>query len=162
MVQPIPRPEAQGNGAGSGAPANPADVSFDKTGESDTILGYPCVKYVSKYKDSTSEIWITDQLGTFMGFGSGGGPMGRSRSASSSQPWEKMLVGKNFFPLRIVTHGTDGKESFRLEVTSVEKQSLPDSFFAPPEGFQKFDVGNMMRGMMPGGMPSGGRPPGSG
>ena len=35
----------------------------------------------------------------------------------------------------------------RMEVTSVEKQSLPDSLFTPPPGFKKFDPAEMMRGM---------------
>ena len=50
-----------------------------------------------------------------------------------------------------------GKEKFRLEVTSVEKTSLPDSLFAPPDGWRKFDLGAMMGGAMPGGFP-GARP----
>jgi hypothetical protein len=45
-----------------------------------------------------------------------------------------------------------------MEVISVEKTSLPDSLFAPPEGWQ--DIGAMMGGAMPGGFP-GVRPGGS-
>jgi len=42
-------------------------------------------------------------------------------------------------------------------VTSVDKTSLPDSLFAAPDGWRKFDMGAMMGGMMPGGFP-GARP----
>ena len=35
-------------------------------------------------------------------------------------------------------------------VRSLALEPLPDSLFAPPAGYQKFDMGNMMKGMMPG------------
>jgi hypothetical protein len=37
-----------------------------------------------------------------------------------------------------------------MEVTAIDKKSLPDSLFVPPDGYQKFDMGGMMRGMIPG------------
>jgi hypothetical protein len=99
------------------------------------------------------EIWVTDQLGTFGGLPHGGGPGGPQ---GSPQAWESALKGRNFFPMRVVT-SAGGKEKFRLEVTSVEKTSLPDSYFAAPDGWRKFDLGAMMGGAMPGGFP-GARP----
>ena len=52
----------------------------------------------------------------------------------------------------------DGKV-FKLEVTSIDKGSVPDSAFAPPAGWRKFDLGAMMGGL--GGFP-GARPPAGG
>ena len=63
------------------------------------------------------------------------------------------------FPLRVIT-SKDGKETFRMEATSIEKQSLDASLFEPPADYR--DIGSMMKGMMPGGMPPGARPPGNG
>jgi Domain of unknown function (DUF4412) len=152
MVRPIPKPDAQPERK----TAARDDVTFEKTGITEKILGYTCEKYLVKSKDGTSELWVTDQLGTFMGMGSGANPMG-GRRASSAEPqaWEKALMGKNFFPLRTVVLDKSGKESFRMEATAVEKKSLPASMFAPPAGYEKFDMGGMMKGMMKGMIPGG-------
>jgi hypothetical protein len=148
MVQPIPNAAEKAGGDEEG--------TLEKTDLKEKILGYECTKYIAKSRGTTTDLWLTDQLGTFMGFGSGGamGPdRGRGRRGDS---WEKLLKGKEIFPLRVVSHGPDGKETFRLDVTSVEKTSLPDSVFAPPADYQKFDMGTMRGGA--GGMrpPSGG------
>lgn len=122
------------------------DATFEKTGETETILGYSCVKYISKSKDLTSEIWATEKLGKFMGFGGGGGPLGK-RNAASSPAWEKALMGKDFFPLRVVSLNSKGKEQFRLEAVAVEKGDQAAELFAPPPGAKKFDMGGLMQGM---------------
>jgi uncharacterized protein DUF4412 len=123
------------------------DATFEKTGETAKILGYDCVKYVYKSKDVTSEIWGTEELGRFMGLGSNANPMGGRRAAQAGPAWEKMLMGKDFFPLRVVTQKAKGSDQFNLEATAVTKESEPDSVFQPPAGYQKFDLGGMMRGM---------------
>ncbi len=148
MVQSI----AGKDGAAAAAGVDPANTSFEKTGATEKILGYICTKYIAKNKDSSTEIWATEDLGTFMGTGPGGGSPfgGGKRGGAGAQAWEAALVGKNFFPLRVVSQNSSGKEITRMEATAVEKKSIPDSEFAPPDGFQKFDMGAMMRGMMPG------------
>ncbi len=136
-----------------------SDVTLEKTGEHEKILGYDTTKFIAKSKDGATEMWLTDQLGTFMGLGSGGGPGGafggRKARNSSEQAWEKALMGKDWFPLRVVTKNKKDKETFRMEATAIDKTSLPDSVFAPPADYQKFDMGNMFRGMIPGGIPGG-------
>lgn len=158
MVQPMRK--------AADAPAadqNPGEVTVEKTSATEKILGYDCVKYVAKDKTTTTEMWVTDQLGTFMGMApGGGGPMGgRRQSGPGGEAWEQALRGKDAFPLRVAS-SKGGKETFRMEATDVQKQHLDASVFAPPEGFQKFDLGIMMKGMMPGGMPPRGRPPSGG
>ncbi|MEO7412143.1 MAG: DUF4412 domain-containing protein [Opitutaceae bacterium] len=149
MVQPMPKPDEAANGKAE-------DFTFEKTSETEKILGYNCTKYLVKNKDGSSEIWATEQLGTYLGLGAagGGGAMGNARGKSAaSYAWEKALIGKNFFPLRTVVFGKDGKESVRMEAVSVEKQSLPASLFVPPADYQKFEMpamGDMMKGMMKG------------
>ena len=162
MTQPMARPPAA-TGMAEGAAGTAVEVTTTK----EKILGYDCVKYVSQSKEGTTEIWVTDQLGAFMGMG-GGGPMagmGGGRRGGGGPPpaqaWEQALLGKGVFPLKVVT-SSGGKESYRMEATSVEKMSLPDSTFAAPADYQ--NLSQMMRGMgMPGGMPGmpgGMRPPG--
>jgi len=50
----------------------------------------------------------------------------------------------------VVSKNSKGKETTRMEATAVEKTSLPASDFAPPAGFEKFDMGAMMKGLIPG------------
>lgn len=154
IIQPIP-PATERPAASAGR----GDSSVEKTGETEKILGYDCTKYISKSEDGTvSEMWVTDQLGTFSGMSANpmGGMGGRRGGAPASPAWEEALKGKDVFPLRVVSKGRDGKESFRMEATAVAKKSLPASTFAPPADFQKFDMQGMMRGAMPGMRPPGG------
>ncbi len=155
MVQPIPQPGASPQAAGrplpAAAPAGPQPTLVD-TGEKETILGYVCTKYTATGAQGSAQLWLTDQLGAFNGLFHGGGPGQRPQAP---QAWESALKGKGFFPMRVISN-SNGKE-FRLEVTSVEKTSLPDSLFTPPSDWRKFDLGSMMGGAMPGGFP-GARP----
>jgi hypothetical protein len=154
MVQPM-KPDAAAKYQGQAAKDFPPDVQL--TTSKETILGYDCTKIVAVGKDGTAEIWVTDQLGTFMGMTPGGGPFG-GRSHVPPQ-WEAVLKGRDFFPLRVVV--TDkNKLVSRMEVTSVEKKSFSESDFAAPDGYQKFDLRSMMGGAFPGGIP-GARPGGN-
>lgn len=124
------------------------DTTLENTGITETILGYTCTKYIARNKEGDMEIWATTELGTFMGLGNNmGGMMGAAKNKAS---WEQTLTGKDFFPLR-VKNAPGNRNQFTLEATSIEKKSLPDSLFLPPEGYQKFDMGGMMQGLMGGG-----------
>jgi hypothetical protein len=150
LPQPTPPP------ASNPAAANPSDYSLQDTGVTETILGYSCKKFIATGPKGSSEIWVTDQLGSFFGLYHGGGP---GRRPEAAQAWETALAGRNFFPLRVVTTA-GGKGTFRMDVTAVDKQSLPNSLFTAPAGWTKFDLGAIMGGAMQGGFP-GGRPGGS-
>jgi hypothetical protein len=143
MVQPMPKPKD----SATKSPA--AEVTLEKTGVTETIAGYVGEKYLMKSKDFTGEMWLTEQLGAFMGMGEPEGPFGGKKSAGKG--WEAALAGKNMFPLRVVDTAAKGKSAFRMDVISVEKTSLPDSLFSAPADWQKFDMGGMMRGLLPGG-----------
>lgn len=122
------------------------DVTFEKTGETEKILGYTCTKYVTTSQGITSDIWATEELGRFMGLGHGGNPMGGRRAQAQQPAWAKALMGKDFFPLRVVSHDDKG-EQFRMEAVAVEKAAQPDSLFTPPADYHKFDLGGMMQGL---------------
>jgi hypothetical protein len=110
---------------------------IEKTGRTETIQGYACEEWVvTDPKGERTEMWVTDQLGNFMGISAGQGPMGGGKGGSPA--WERLIKGKDaFFPMRVI--GTKGgKETYRMEVKAVNKTSLPDSLFGPPAGFQKF------------------------
>lgn len=153
MTRPIPKADPAKSPTGDAA-----EATVEKTSVTEKILGYDCTKYISKSKNVTTEIWVTEQLGAFAGMG-GGNPMGGGRGrgkapSAEGQAWEKALAGMAVFPLRVVST-TGGKESFRMEATAIDKQSLPASTFTVPEGFQ--DLSGMMRGM---GLPPGMKIPG--
>jgi len=126
------------------------DVKMEKTDVTEKILGYTATKYLVTDKTSKSEVWLAEGLGTFMGM-SNRNPMAGGRGAGSAAPgWERALEGKELFPLRIVGLDKAGKENSRMEVTAINKETLPDSLFTPPANYQKFDMGGMMRGLIPG------------
>ena len=151
MVRPMPTAGTSPSGApaGAGPAAAPAGIQIEKTAETAKFLGYDCVKYNVQTASGTTELWVTDQLGTFAGFTAGAGAGGRRGQAAES--WEEAIKGRNFFPLKVVST-SNGSET-RMEATSVHKESLPDSDFTPPAGWK--DLSSMMQGMMPGGMPGG-------
>jgi len=136
------------------------EPTLGKVDGTEKILGYDCGRYVVKNKDSTTQLWLTEQLGVFVGLG-----MGSNSSAAMSPPalrgapggttatntgsWETLIAGKNLFPLRVITIHAEGQESSRLEATGVEQKPLSDSDFAPPAGWEKFDIGSMLRTLMP-------------
>lgn len=151
------------------------DVKLEKTDETEKILGYTATKYILTEKNTETEMWLAEGLGTFMGFSNRNPMGGRGRGQSAPAGWERALEGKDLFPLRVVGRegggsskgkgaekSKDGKgggkeragnESFRMEVTAIDKASLPDSLFSPPAGYQKFDMGGMgglMKGLIPG------------
>jgi hypothetical protein len=154
MVQPMPKPPA----ATATDDTKVGDVTIEKTGEHEKILGYDATKYLAKTKDATAELWMTDQLGTFMGFGSGGGnPFGggRPKKPPVLEAWQDAFRGKETFPLRSVSSSSDGKRIMKMEVTAIDKTPVADSVFAAPSDYH--DMAEMMRGA---GMPPGMRPPG--
>jgi len=131
------------------------DPDITKTGRTETILGYKCDEYVTKDKNSTTEIWVAEGLGAFMGLGEngGGGGMGamfgggKKKGASG---WEEKFKGKPGFPLRVISRDNKSKETFRMEATKIEPGSLPASLFQPPAGWEKFQMpsmGGLLKGL---------------
>lgn len=147
MVMPIPDEEVAPKGT------KQDDVKLEKTGQTEKILGYTAEKYISTTNGEKTELWLAEGIGAFSAMGSPN--MGKKKSGTAA--WERALAGKDLFPLRVVGLDKAGKENFRMETTAINKQSLPDSLFTPPAGYQKFDMGGM-GGMMKGmGIPGIGR-----
>lgn len=140
MVMPLKAPLER-----AAARAQNPETKVEKTGRTETILGYLCEEYVTTERGETTEMWITDQLGSFAGLG-GGNPMaGMMGGGAAAKPaaggWEQALKGRpGAFPLRVVSRDGKGRETFRLEAKKIEPGSLPDSLFAPPAGYQKFSL----------------------
>ncbi|MES1194554.1 MAG: DUF4412 domain-containing protein, partial [Opitutus sp.] len=148
MVMPIKKPVEQAM-----AKQGESTADLEVTGKTETILGYKCNQVLVKDKGTTTEVWIAEGLGTFMGLGSGGGggnPFARGSKTANTAKWEEALKGKGGFPLRVVSLDGKGKQTFKMEATKIEPGTLPDSLFAPPAGYQKFqmpDFGGLMKGL---------------
>jgi Domain of unknown function (DUF4412) len=112
-------------------------TSLKPTGKTDTIAGYSCTEYIADGPEGRSEIWVTDQLGEYPGLFQWVGPTGRG----VQQTWEVALRGRNVFPMRVVRKNLSNGSTFRLEVSSVSKGSVPDSLFTIPDGWQKVGFG---------------------
>lgn len=138
MTMPLPAVPTQGQAATA------HEQKLEKTGRTEKILGYDCEEYVVTEGGQSTHLWLTDQLGSFMGLSGGGNPMagmmgGRPSKGDKASGWESLLKSKGgAFPLRVVTTDKAGKESFKLEAKKIEPGTLPDALFAPPADFQKF------------------------
>jgi hypothetical protein len=144
MVRPLPKPDQQSMEKHDSKAAN---IDINRTGKTETILGYKADQLLITDKDTgnVTELWVAPDLGNFMGLGnSGGSPFGGRKQSSSAAKWEEALKGsKGGFPLRVISHDAKGKETFRMEAKKIEPGPLPDSLFAPPAGYQKFEMPNM-------------------
>lgn len=112
-----------------------------KTGEMKKINGYNSEKWIITDDNGTSEVWMTKELGSFTAFSS---PMGKQPKSS----WQNEIKGSDEFPMLVIQKDKSGKETSRMEIRSVEKQNLDDSFFAVPAGYKEFKM--PMGGRMPG------------
>jgi len=161
MVMPIKKPVEK---AMEKAEKSDNNTEIEVTGKTETILGYKCNQVIirDKERNTVTEAWLAEGLGTFMGLGQGGpgggggNPMagmfggGRRQQSAASAKWEEALKGKGGFPLRVVSQDGKSKETFRMEATKIEPGTLPDSLFVPPAGYQPFqmpNLGNMLKGM---------------
>lgn len=150
MVQPMPAMNAAPR-AGTPAGKDAAPIGEpEKTGKTETILGYLCHQVLVKEKDKTTELWLADGLGLFMGLG-GGNPMmgGGSRGGATVAKWEQALKGVGGFPIRVISRDAGGKETFRMEATRITPGPQPDSEFVPPADYQKLSIPGMGGGMNP-------------
>ena len=110
-----------------------SNPDFVKTGETKTINGYKCEKWVIKEGDKTSDAWMTKDLGGFIFFQS---PMGHHQK----QKWQEDIENSGYFPMLVVEKDSDGNETGKFEVKSVEKKSLDNSFFTVPEGYNQMKM----------------------
>ncbi len=143
---------------GGSAPQGPT-TKLTKTGKYDTVAGYKCENWdvTSDHREGT--VCVAQDGISWLSIPMTGIP--------TEHLWALELMDGKHFPLRFVGYEKDGTtEESRVEVTKIEKKSLPDSQFTYPATYKVIDLGQMLAGLgampqMPGGMPNG-WPPGAG
>ncbi len=148
---------------GNAAPSKETPPKVTKTGKYDTVAGTKCENWdvASDHREGT--VCVAEQGFSWLSF-----PMSALNGVPTEHLWMAELLDGKHFPLRFVGYGPDGvKETARVEVTKVDKKTLPATDFEVPPTYAVIDIaqmfggmggmGNMPRGMggMPGGMPSG-------
>jgi hypothetical protein len=122
--------------------AKPADSKAEvkKLGTTQKIAGMSCDDYqITDENGKSIKACVTSSLGRFTMPDLNGG-MGR-RGAGGGQPaWVKAFGDRPAFPLKVWTE--DGTTN--IEVTSVERGTVPASLFEIPDGY--VDMTAMMRG----------------
>jgi hypothetical protein len=128
-----------------------SDVEFKATGRKEKIAGVDTDEYVGKSDGKIMEVWVTKEMGRFMGQQSGG------PDAKPAAGWEVFMQKENAFPLRVITRAKEGgPEESRMETTAIDRSKQADSLFTPPADYQKFampampGMGDMLKGMIPG------------
>ncbi len=112
---------------------------FKKTGQKKEILGYACEKWIYKDDESEVESWVTKELGTFVFFSD---PMEKGKNSSI---WQSQLESEGFFPMELIVKDNSGDVESTMVVTSVEKKSLDDDMFMPPDDYQKLEMPGMFK-----------------
>ncbi len=132
---------------------NKKDTEFAPTGRKETIAGYEAEEYVGVSEGRRTELWVTKGMGKFMMANQGKGGFGGGKQQTSA--WENFMREGDFFALRVIQRKKEnGPEEMRMEVTNIDKVPQSDALFRAPKDFQKFQMpsmGDMMKGMIPGG-----------
>lgn len=118
-----------------------ADSTIDentikKTGETKTINGLVCEKYLIKSKEDGDMVaWFTKDIGGFFLFKLAGA------ENNGPQLFKDMKDLASQFPVLILKKVGD-KETKVLEVTKFEKMDVPDSMFEIPAGYKSMENSN--------------------
>jgi hypothetical protein len=116
--------------------------TVERTGKTEKIAGYSCEVWRIFDKELhrlKSDMCVAKGFGKAATFWVDPKEMRRS-----SQPsWVKQLVEEGGFGLRSIHYDEAGKESSRMEVTSIDKRKLDASLFAFPADWAKQDMSGM-------------------
>jgi hypothetical protein len=132
---------------GSALAAHADAPKLEKTDETDKILDQPVRKYlVNSPEEGKTELWLTEGLGLFLGFGDGyeRAPEGVDTDPDAAEPlgpraWEYALARQPLFPLRVITKDDTGTVIFKLEAKAITPQPLSERLFAPSPNYNKRD-----------------------
>ena len=140
------------HGGGGSAQQGPT-TKLVKTGKMDTVAGTKCEYWDVQSDHREGTVCVAQEGASWFSIPMTGIP--------TEHLWAVELLDGKHFPLRFLAFDKDGTtENNRIEVTKIDKHSLPDSQFTYPPTYQVVDLGQMLAGLgaMPGGMPPGAVP----
>lgn len=94
------------------------------TKHTETILGYPCVRYDLVHRGETIQIWATDKLLPYQPHMAN--QPARFGPRMLEEQWPEMLKARKLFPLRVTQSYDKGPERYRFEVKSVKPEKIAD------------------------------------
>jgi hypothetical protein len=107
--------------------------TFEVTDETREILGYTTRKVIYTDGAERSELWITDEVGSFQPVD---GPLAGEIPAALKEAFPD-----GGMPLEVKSAGPDG--SMTMTVVDLEEKTLPDSEFEVPAGYRPLNMGGM-------------------
>lgn len=102
-----------------------------KTGETKTILGHKCEKFVFEQEELTGEAWMTKDLGAFMFF---------MESQQDMPSWQSEIIDAGYFPLQVTQHSKRDDKTSIYDVIEVTPMGLSDDLFVVPPSYEKLDM----------------------
>jgi hypothetical protein len=128
----------RGAGGAGGTGGKPMS-SATKTGKNETVAGYTCEIWQVTHESKKMELCVMTDEQAWLKLPEAALP--------PQLGWAKELTDGRHIPLRYVAVDADGKEAGRVEITSVEKKTLPASDFEVPKGFVIVSFDQMMSGL---------------
>lgn len=138
-----------GPGASQGTPPK-----ITKTGKFETVAGYKCEDWEISSDEREGTVCVAHEGISWFAI--------PAAMLPSERAWMLELFDGKHFPLRFISYAKEGgAEETRLEITKIDKKTLPDSDFTYPPDYRVMDMDQMFQalGGMPGGM-GGGMAPG--
>lgn len=128
-----------------GSPARPASpegpkTTLTKTGQWDTVAGYKCENWDMKSDHREGTVCVAQEGASWFSIPMTGIPTERA--------WMAELLDGKHFPLRFVAYEKDGAtEESRIEVTKIDKKTLPASEFEYPPAYKVTDLSQILAGL---------------
>jgi len=108
--------------------------TIKETGETKSILGYQCEKFIFDNKLERGEAWMTNELGAFMFF---------MESQQVMSEWQIEILDAGYFPLHVTEYDEDGNVESIFRVRKVTPMNLSPDLFVVPSSYKKLDLMNM-------------------
>jgi hypothetical protein len=138
--------------SGGSAPQGPT-TKIVKTGKMDTVAGTKCEYWDIQSDHREGTVCVAQEGASWFSIPMTGIP--------TEHLWAVELLDGKHFPMRYLGFDKDGTtEEQRIEITKIDKHSLPDTEFTYPPSYKVVDLGQMLAGLgaMPGAMPPGAMP----
>lgn len=122
---------------------NDRHFKITDTGKSLNILGHDCEEWDYTSDNGNGKIWFASGIGNWWANEMAGQ---YDKLPPDQKALAQIAMDKKLFPMK--WESADSSNNYRGsgEVVKIEKKSLDDSYFEPPAGYKKMDLGNLYGG----------------